>query len=57
VCDQAAGESCPLFPGNPKKLHWSTPDPAKAMGSDAEIEMAFDHAFFMLKNRIQDLVK
>ena len=57
VCDQAAGESCPLFPGNPKKLHWSTPDPAKTTGSDAEIETAFDHAFVMLKNRIQDLVK
>jgi arsenate reductase len=57
VCDQAVGESCPLFPGNPKKLHWSTPDPAKVTGSDAEIETAFDHAFFMLKNRIQDLVK
>lgn len=57
VCDQAAGESCPLFPGNPKKLHWSTPDPAKTKGSDAEIETAFDNAFFMLKNRIQDLVK
>ena len=57
VCDQAAGESCPLFPGNPKKLHWSTPDPAKATGSDAEIETAFDNAFFMLKNRIHDLVK
>ena len=57
VCDQAAGESCPLFPGNPKKLYWSTPDPAKAMGSDAAIDTAFDHAFFMLKNRIQQLVK
>jgi len=57
VCDQAAGEGCPLFSGNPKKLHWSTPDPAKATGSDAEIDAAFDHAFFMLKNRIQDLVK
>ncbi|HTK87649.1 MAG TPA: arsenate reductase ArsC [Nitrospiraceae bacterium] len=57
VCDQAAGESCPLSPGNSKKLHWSTPDPAKARGSDAEMEAAFDHAFFMLKNRIQDLVK
>ena len=57
VCDQAARESCPLSPGNSKKLHWSTPDPAKARGSDAEMEAAFDHAFFMLKNRIQDLVK
>jgi arsenate reductase (thioredoxin) len=57
VCNQAAGESCPLFSGNPKKLHWSTTDPTKATGSDAEIDAAFDHAFFMLKNRIQDLVK
>ena len=57
VCDQAAGESCPLFPGKPRKLHWSTPDPAKATGSATEIERAFDHAFFMLKNRIQDLVR
>jgi arsenate reductase len=57
VCDQAAGESCPLFPGNPKKLHWSTPDPAKATGSVTEIEAVFDHAFLMLKNRIQGLVK
>jgi arsenate reductase len=57
VCDQAAGESCPLFPGKPQKLHWSTPDPAKAIGSDAEIEAAFDNAFLMLKQRIEDLVK
>lgn len=56
VCDQAAGESCPLFPGNSKKLHWSTPDPAKVTGSDAEIDAAFDQAFFMLKNRIEKLL-
>ncbi len=56
VCDQAAGESCPLFPGNPKKLHWSTPDPAKVTGSEAEIDTAFDQAFFMLKNRIEQLM-
>ena len=56
VCDQAAGESCPLFPDNPKKLHWSTPDPAKVTGSEAEIDAAFDQAFFMLKNRIEKLM-
>ena len=56
VCDQAAGESCPFFPGKPKKLHWSTPDPAKATGSDAEMEAAFDQAFFLLKKRIEDLI-
>lgn len=57
VCDQAAGESCPLFSGNPKKLHWSTPDPAKAAGSDSEIDAAFDKAFFMLKHRVEELMK
>ena len=57
VCDQAAGESCPLFPGNPKKLHWSTPDPAKVTGSEAEIDAAFDHVFLMLKNRVEELMK
>lgn len=56
VCDQAAGESCPLFSGNPKKLHWSTPDPAKAAGSDSEIDAAFDKAFFMLKSRVEELM-
>jgi arsenate reductase len=57
VCDEAAGESCPIFPGTPKKLHWSTPDPAKAKGTDAEIEAAFDKAYFMLKERIEGLVR
>ncbi len=57
VCDQAAGETCPLFSGQPKKLHWSTPDPAKATGSEAEIKVAFDEAFNMLKARVQDRAK
>ena len=57
VCDLAAGESCPLFPGSPKKLHWSTPDPAKVTGSEVEKDAAFDEAFFMLKNRVEELVK
>ena len=57
VCDQAAGEACPLFSSKPKKLHWSTPDPAKAIGSDDEIQAAFDHAFLMLKERVERLMK
>ena len=57
VCDQAAGESCPLFPGKPQKLHWSTPDPARATGSETDIEAAFDNAFQMLKKRIDALIK
>ena len=53
VCDQAANESCPVFPGNPRKLHWSIPDPAKAQGSDEEITEAFDNAYRLLKSRIE----
>lgn len=56
VCDQAAGESCPFFPGAPRKLHWSTPDPAKATGTAEEIQAAFDRAFSMLKERVEDLI-
>jgi len=57
VCDQAAGETCPLFPGSPKKLRWSTPDPTKVTGSDSEIDAAFDKAFFILKHRVEKFVK
>lgn len=57
VCDQAAGESCPIFPGKPVKLHWSTPDPGKAVGTAAEIEAAFDWAFLMLKARAEKLAE
>lgn len=54
VCDSAAAEICPAFFGPVRKLHWSTPDPAKATGTDKEIEAAFDEAFFMLKAKIED---
>lgn len=57
VCDQAAGENCPLFPGTSKKLHWSTPDPAKATGSDCDIDAAFDRTFLGLKKRVEELMK
>ena len=56
VCDQAAGESCPLFRGSPQKLHWSIPDPAKSRGSEIEIDTAFDNVFFLLEDRINSLV-
>jgi arsenate reductase len=56
VCDEAAGESCPIFPGTPKKIHWSTPDPAWSRGRKSEKEAAFDHAFFLLRQQIEGLV-
>ena len=52
VCDQAASESCPIVLGRLKKLHWSTPDPAKAEGTEAEINQAFEEAFNSLKDQI-----
>jgi arsenate reductase len=56
VCDQAAAETCPLFPGSPKKLHWSTPDPANVTGSAVEKDAAFEKAFFILKKRVEELL-
>lgn len=56
VCDAAAAESCPVFLGSTKRLHWTTPDPAKSTGTDAEIDTAFDQAFFMLRARIEDFI-
>jgi arsenate reductase (thioredoxin) len=53
VCDAAASESCPVFFGAKNKLHWSTPDPAKATGTEEQINAAFDEAFGMLKGRIE----
>jgi len=53
VCDQAASESCPIFPGQPKKLHWSIPDPAKVEGSEMAINTAFEAVFNQLKQRIE----
>jgi arsenate reductase len=57
VCDQAAGESCPVATKKKGSLHWSTPDPARAAGSEQEIRLAFDEVLQMLKARIeQDLL-
>ncbi len=52
VCDRAANEACPPWPGQPMSAHWSTPDPVKATGTNAERMLAFQHAFGMLRNRI-----
>ncbi|NWF72791.1 MAG: arsenate reductase ArsC [Nitrospirae bacterium] len=56
VCDQAAGESCPIFPGRPTPLHWSIPDPAQVHGSEADIEAAFNGVLFLLKEHIEKLL-
>ena len=53
VCDDAAGESCPIWPGQPMTAHWGIPDPAAATGSDAEIAYAFKDAYRMLNRRIE----
>ena len=52
VCDNAAGESCPVWPGQPMTAHWGVPDPAEAKGSAAEIALAFKDAYRMLHQRI-----
>ena len=52
VCDNAAGEACPLWPGQPMTAHWGIEDPAAVEGSEIEKEAAFTAAFRYLKNRI-----
>jgi len=52
VCDNAAGEACPVWPGQPMTAHWGVPDPAEATGTEAEIALAFKDAYRMLYRRI-----
>src|ERR1700682_4382411 len=52
VCDDAAGESCPVWPGQPMTAHWGIPDPAAARGSAAEVALAFKEAYRLLATRI-----
>ena len=56
VCDDAAGEVCPVWPGKPMTAHWGIPDPAAVDGSDAEIAHAFNDAFRMLERRLKIFV-
>ena len=53
VCDNAAGEVCPVWPGQPVSAHWGIPDPAAATGSDEAKRRAFLDAFLLLQRRIQ----
>ena len=52
VCDNAAGEACPIWPGQPMTAHWGIEDPAAVEGTDMQREAAFVEAFRYLKNRI-----
>lgn len=52
VCDKAAGEVCPFWPGQPMSAHWGVEDPASVKGSESEIRRAFTDAFMVLSRRI-----
>jgi protein-tyrosine-phosphatase len=52
VCDDAAAEVCPIWPGQPMTAHWGMPDPAAASGSPAEVALAFADTYRMMNNRI-----
>lgn len=52
VCDAAAGETCPVWPGQPVTAHWGIPDPAAVEGSEADRDKAFRDAFAVLERRI-----
>ncbi|HEX3819776.1 MAG TPA: arsenate reductase ArsC [Candidatus Sulfotelmatobacter sp.] len=56
VCDNAANEVCPMWPGQPMTAHWGVPDPAAVKGTTEEIEKAFREAFFLLDRRISLLL-
>jgi arsenate reductase len=52
VCDSAASEACPVWPGHPLTIHWGIPDPAAATGTEAEIDTAFEVAYARLEARV-----
>ena len=52
VCDNAANEVCPVWPGQPMTAHWGVPDPAAVQGSEDQVQQVFREAFFLLERRI-----
>ena len=56
VCDNAAGETCPVFLGKTMKAHWGVPDPAKFEGTNEEIKAEFERVYKMLEKRIRSLI-
>jgi arsenate reductase len=56
VCDSAAAESCPLWPGAPLQVHWGFADPSHNAGSDAEKRLAFAHTCELIAVKINQLV-
>jgi arsenate reductase (thioredoxin) len=56
VCDSAAAESCPVWPGQPMTAHWGIPDPAAADGSESERRLAFADAYRMMSARISAFI-
>jgi len=57
VCDNAAGEACPIWPGHPMTVHWGIDDPAAADGSDSKKTLAFRRAYDELERRIRSFVE
>jgi arsenate reductase len=57
VCDSAAGESCPIWPGHPMTAHWGIADPAAVLGKDEEKLAAFEEAYRRLRERIERFLK
>jgi arsenate reductase len=53
VCDSAAGEACPVWPGQPMTAHWGIPDPAAVEGTTTEVSLAFKEAYRLLSKRIE----
>jgi arsenate reductase len=56
VCDNAAAEACPIWPGQPMSAHWGLPDPVEANGNPAQVALAFTDTFRMLRHRIEIFV-